>query len=366
MIEIGTIKELNKYSLTSEKVMEFYEKNWNRKTVLSNKEFYNWQFIKSNFEGFEDTCCIAIDEESNVIGVMGVNSRKFIFNNQELLSAELTTWIVCKKFQNKGVGPKIINYLKNKYDVLLGMGITDDAIAVYLRSGFRYISAIPRFIKVLDWGVVEPYAKYEPLAKKISKYWEGNKDSFPYVESDVTETVIDKIFKNFSINNNLFIRDYESIEWRYINHPEFEYEIKVIHSKKDKGEGAFISLRVEKSDENLKILHIIDIFGDNKDIPSAIEYSIEYAVKNNIGIVDFFSTNSMINSYFLKNGWFSLLDDKYFNFPHLFQPIELRNPATTSLIYWINKDNINNVESFFDISRLYITKEDCDFDRPNI
>jgi len=42
--------------------------------------------------------------------------------------------------------------------------------------------------------------------------------------------------------------------------------------------------------------------------------------------------------------------------------MELRSPPTTSLIYW-SRDNF---EDMADTSRLYITKQDADLDRPTM
>ena len=54
------------------------------------------------------------------------------------------------------------------------------------------------------------------------------------------------------------------------------------------------------------------------------------------------------------------IDDICFQFPHLFHPIEMRNPPTTSLIYWSK----NQFTEMADLSKLYISKQDADLDRP--
>jgi len=293
---------------------------------------------------------------------MGANERDFYLHAIEIKGAELTTWIVLDMYRNKGVGPKMISYLKNKYDILIGMGITDDALSVYLRSDFKYIKAIPRFMYVLNWTIVEKYGSIQPLAKKVHKSRMKGISNSLYNKLSVDKNQLDNIFEKFTNENNMFSRTYKSINWRYNKHPNFMYETCIIKSEDNSGDGVFIALRIENTDTELKVLHVIDFFGDEIDIVSGITYIIDYAKNNKITIIDFFSVNTNINKYFIDNGWFSLLDDTYFNFPHLFQPIELRTPATTSLIYWINK-KIKNYNTFFDMSKNYITKQDCDFDR---
>jgi hypothetical protein len=107
-------------------------------------------------------------------------------------------------------------------------------------------------------------------------------------------------------------------------------------------------------------LHITDLFGDEQALPLAIKFIENYAKKNNFALIDFYCTSTKIYRFMLCGGWFSVNDDMSFRFPHLFHPIEMRDPPTTSIIYWAK----SNFCSMTDFSRLYITKSDVDLDRP--
>ena len=357
MIQIGTPYTLN---IDSKKVSSFFKKEWIRPTALCNFNFYKWQFINVPNQDNIDNCCIAINENLDVIAVMGVNNREFIDNNNSVNAGELTTWIVKEEYRNKGIGPKMINFLTSKYEILVGMGISNDALPVYIRSGFKYLKAIPRYIKVMDWDKIAKYSEYDSNAKKVDKYYNKKRKETSFKTVSFTEKAFENISNSFSKSNNLFSRNYQYIEWRYLNHPVFEYDINIIQSERDSGYGVFIATRTEVSDNNLKILHIMDLFGDNKDIEAGISYILGFAKTHDIPIIDFFGTNSNLNSFLIKDGWFSIIDNDFFNFPHLFQPIELRKSATTSLIYWSKSDET----SLYDIGKLYLTKQDADFDRP--
>jgi hypothetical protein len=149
--------------------------------------------------------------------------------------------------------------------------------------------------------------------------------------------------------------------WRYNNHPIFKYkQFLVSNTKKIGSSQAFVALREELSVEHFKILHIMDFFGDDSSLSSALSFIEDYASKNNFDLIDFYCTASSIYRFMLNRGWFSINDDTCFQFPHLFHPIEMRSPPTTSLIYWSK----NNLSDIADISKLYITKQDIDLDRP--
>jgi hypothetical protein len=355
-IKVGTPFELN---INSEMVSHFFADEWNKSICLSDTTFYQWQFVSVPFQKEHDNCVVVVNDDNELLGVMGVNSRKFILNGEESNGAELTTWLIKEKYRNNGYVLKFINYLQNKYDVLIGMGITDAALAVYLRTGFHYLRAVPRYIKVIDWDGVEGISTHTPLAIKVDKYRNKHLSTKKYRVLNFNEKNIEIINREFYLENNLFSRDYKYIKWRYIEHPMFRYKLSIV-SGETSGYGVFISTRLEECANGLKVLHIIDMYGDEKDMMSAITYVVEQAKIADVSIIDYFGTNSKVNSFFIKSGWFSILDDEYFKFPHLFQPLELRNPATTSMIYWSKYDSAD----FLNLGKLYITKQDADFDRP--
>ncbi len=229
VITIGIPSELG---IKSEEVAAFYKDEWSRPITLGDMDFYRWQFMDVPHQELKDNCCVAVSD-GELVGVMGVNNRLFSMQNRVLNGAELTTWIVKESHRNKGIGPKIISCLQTKYDVLIGMGITEDALAVYLRNGFRYLRAIPRFIKVVDWEKIEPYVEYLPLAKKVDKYWSKQLVWKEYTAKELDEKRLKEVTFNFYEESHLFSREYEYLKWRYLDHPMFEYEVKVVFDKKD-------------------------------------------------------------------------------------------------------------------------------------
>ena len=347
-IEIGSASELN---IDVSAIASFYESNWARKIALSNEQFYTWQFCNApNKVG--DQCCVAING-SEILAVMGLTERPFFIENTKKIGVELTTWIVEENSRNLGLGPKMIDYLKSKYDVMFGMGISEQALPVYLRMGFKYLKSIPRFVRVLNHEVVTKFGYSTPLVKKLSKI---KVKTEKYTVVDASVDIVNEVFNNFTVSNNLFLRNYEWINWRYMEHPSFSYSVKVIESENN--ERCVVVYRVDDLEE-LKIIHCVDLLGDKNACLSAISFLEDKGLECNADIIDFYSTNTELNSLFIYKNWLSVLDCDFFDFPHLFHPIELRKPSTTSLIMWSKEGSL-----LYNIGKLYITKQDCDFDRP--
>lgn len=359
-IGIGFVHELG---VNSQLVQHFYAKNWKRKIAISEKFFYDWQFINNPNSNKKDHCVIAFDYDKNeVLGVMGLSKRNFLINGESLNGAELTTWVVNDHALGLGLGGKILKFIQSKFEVLIGMGISENALPIYMKSGFRYMKHIPRFVKVLNFERIKDYAIFTNLAISLVAKSKKNKYT-PYCVNNVTSDIYSKFYSNQKNKLNLFSRDNQYRLWRYDDHPTFNYKQFIVkNSAEEDSPAVFVAFREELSIKNLKILHVTDLFGDSNSLPSAISFLENYSAINNFDAIDFYCTSSNIYRFLLVNGWFSIVDDTCFQFPHLFHPIEMRNPPTTSLIYWSK----NKLTELADISRLYITKQDVDLDRPII
>jgi hypothetical protein len=358
-LSFGSVNDMR---IDSNRVAKFYATNWERAISLTEERFYNWQFKSLPLSIGNDNCVIAYDSDKGVIaGVMGLNDRPFYLGGQQRHGAELTTWVVSDSYRNVGAGPKMLSHIQDNHDVLIGMGISAMALPVYLRSGFRYLGAIPRFVRVYDFDAVARVAKCDPLAKKLARQWLGGFPQTPYRTSEFAADDADALFARLTREFNLFARDAKHLAWRYANHPTFNYRIFFVRPEAAQGV-AFVALRKETAIPDLSIYHVTDCIGDDSAMEAAFSCVDDLCLREGVHVADFFCTSTKVNRYPLSRGWFSTLDDRYFAFPHLFHPLEVRTPPTTSLVYWAKRD----FAEMCDFSRLYISKQDADLDRPTL
>ncbi|SKB00379.1 hypothetical protein SAMN05421862_11584 [Pseudomonas extremaustralis] len=358
-IIVGTACDLD---VDSSALCEFYDKNWKRRIALMEPAFHNWQFKYAPDCNSMNNCIVALDGDTReVAGVMGLTPRAFNMNGSQTKGAELTTWVVSEKFRGSGAGAKILSYTMESYDVLIGMGISNMALPIYVRSGFRYLHAIPRFVRVRNFGAIEKIATFDKLAKKIGHTNIGNRKQAEYVASSVLPQDAEHITNKARDRLNFFNRDARNLQWRYTDHPSFKYELFSITDKQSDS-SALVVVRREESVPGIRICHVLDVIGEEQAMHAAFAFIDDFCEEQNIDFADFYCTAASVNKYPLSMGWFSTLDDKYLAVPHLFHPVELRSPATTSLIYWAQ----NSMIDMCDFSKLYITKQDADFDRPTL
>lgn len=351
-LDIGFASDLG---VSPELIQKFYQNEWKRKIALSDNNFYSWQFINPPKNEKKDSCVVAI-RKGKILGVMGLNKRDFILSNILYSGAELTTWVVAEDNLKGGVGAKILHFILKKFDVLIGMGISEDALSIYLRSGFRYLNSIPRFVKIIAAEKMLQLSDCTDYAKKIikKKLTEPEKYSYEMLSWRNEKSAP-------SISGNHFVRNLDHLIWRYEDHPYFDYKTFKVKLPSKQSEYIYVVLREEVT-QDIRIIHIIDILGDESGYLTALKFAEFYAIENFFWAVDCFSTFGGLNKYLISQGWLSCVDDFYISVPYLFHPLEIRNPPTTSLIYWSR----HNFDDMCDISQLYITKQDADLDRPTI
>lgn len=352
-LEYGTASELG---LEPELVMSFYNTHWPRKVALGTSDFYDWQLKRAPAAAGKDHCMVAYDRESRAMaGIMGFNPRPFHLSGRTVKGGELTTWVVDARFRGEGVGYKILAELQRRYDVLTAMSISGLALPVFLRAGFKYLRHIPRFVRVHDFEAVAKVAKVTPLAEKLAAAWL----ELPRVEHAAAEGLegAEQIVQAAASGYNFMARDIAHLNWRYRYHPGFTYRTFVVRGTAG---SCFVALREELSVEGLRLVHVTDMLGDDDGVRAAIAFVDDYCRSNGMHAVDFFCTSPRITRFLVAHGWFSVLDHEFFQFPHLFHPVDVRTPATSSFAYYCRSDP----ETMSDLSRLYVTKSDADLDRP--
>jgi hypothetical protein len=344
------------FDISVEQVSAFYGENWPRRIALALPSFYRWQFAESPDANGRDHCCVAIGEDGGIVGVMGLHPQKFRLDGECRHGAALTTWVASRK--GVGIGARMLEHLQNRYDVLLGTGITAAALPLYLAAGFRYVASIPRFLKVFRPETIETFGASDRLGRKLMRYW-APRDSFSGRVAEVSDwSGAAGVVAEALDGANHYARSASHLEWRFCRHPVFPYRCFIVES--DAGR-AFVVLKIEILPE-FSIANVVECCADDRMMPTAIEFIESYCLHHAVDVADFYCTSTRHGGWFMKKQWFSILDDKALQFPHLFYPVELRSPPTTSLIAWSRGDALG----LLDIGKLYLTKADLDLDRPTL
>jgi GNAT superfamily N-acetyltransferase len=357
--QVGTMRvgEADELGVGAADITRFIATNWPRRVAISQPEFYEWQFRASPENDGRDHSIVLADDSGEIHGFMGLNRRRFWLGRRKLAGAELTTWVISPAAQGLGLSLMMLELLQRRYDVLLGTGIGDAALPLYLRTGFRYLRYLPRYVRVLHPEAVAAISAMSTLGKRlIRQYSASPRTSFESrrLQLEDTTAAIERLRDEF----NGFDRDAATLTWRYLRHPEFRYEAYLVRS----AEGTLVVILREDATAALKIVHVIDVFGDLRELSAAIQFIEDFCRERNADCADFFCASDRLGHVFRYSGWFSTVDDPWIQIPHLFHPVEMWSPPTTSVIMWSGVNPCALLEQ----ARLYVTKGDCDLDRPTM
>lgn len=335
-----------------EEIAAFYDEHWPRKMALGLPGFTRWQFVDAPEQ--KDLCSVCVSVAgSQLLGAMGLHERSFMLNGKRLRGAELTTWIVAPDAKGKGLGPRMLDHLQSTFDVMLGSGISDEALNVYLRKGFSYWRHIPRFFRVWDIEAVRPYSEIAPLGQKLAKHRMGAVTADEGGARRISAGDAAAPDRGLS-DKNAYVRDRAHMVWRYDQHPVYEYETYAIGD-------AHVVLRRDAI-PGMPFAHVIEIGAEADEMPAVMAFLEFYARDRGLAAMDFTCTSSDFGRHFIASGWFSSVDEPMFAFLNLFHPPELRDPQTTSLIYWARDAQAQ----LADLGRMHVVKGDLDLDRPTL
>lgn len=333
----------------------FYGAEWGRSTPLTDHDFYRWQFLDAPASAGESHFVVAKDADGIILGAAGLTPRPFFVknNNEVICGAELTSLLVSRAARGKKVSSGIMDFCQRHFEFIFASGISQSGLPAYVSRGFRYFSEISRFVRVINKEKIKAYFGDQGFYARYEFVPSG--EAYRAQELD-RASLVDEALPQIQWSG--FVRDAAHLTWRYFDHPYFDYQCFTV-STPDGSDTAFVALRVDRL-EPFTVMHVLDVFGDEAAFPCALSFIDSFAQEASVDAVDFYSVNSTLNSYFLSSGWFNLSDAFMLNFPHLFHPIDLREPPTGSYVIWAK----GNDPSFFDFGQLYISKQDANLDRP--
>lgn len=334
-------------NLTVDQVTDFIGANWLRPTILSDRDFYRWQFLDPVGNGGSDHCVVAM-VDGQIVGYLGLNKRLFNAGGKLLNGAELTTWIVKEESRGTGVAKGMLELIKSNFDIAYGANITKDAVRAYIRMGFQFIREVPRLLRIYDFDKMAALGTLDAVIPKVYKVPARQPVAGSFASVDIADIG--------GAWPDRFDRSGGNLLWRYKNHPIYRYEAIRLPSE------VTVIYRIEEV-ASVRIMIPADILCTALPGPSVVEGLDDFARANGIDLIDYFSTNSALNAALVEAGFISCLDLRDFvDLAYLYNPLEVKSSKSYSLISYLS-DRI--ARDGLDINNLHITKADCDLDRPN-
>lgn len=354
-VRIATAAEAG---LADDELADFYRTHWARPIALSRADFTGWQMSAAPGAEGRNHSVVAMTGKQ-IVAVMGAHPAAFVHRGEVMPGAELTTWIVAPEARGMGIGRRILGFLQERHQVLLGSGISAAARPLYLAAGFALLAHVPRFFHVADFDLIRHFVDAPTPALSLTQRRQADAPAVGWTATPTSAASLASLATLPGLSH--LRRDAARLDWRHDRHPIFHYQAFLVHDADAPGAGAGVILRADLIN-GVAIMHMVDLFGDAADLSAALAFVECEARNRNAAFVDFSGTNGSLVGLIRARGWSSAVDDPLVELPSLFHPVELRRPATTSLAIWSARGR----ETLFDFGRLHLTKADLDLDRPTL
>ncbi len=244
-------------------IMQFIDENWKKGHILArDREFFEWQFVENN----QVNVFLGIDDETGKIyGMQGV----IRYNHSLNPDVTGSIWKAIKS-SNPKLGMDISDYSTQQLNVryIIGAGVSEKAI----RLG-RILGGTP--IAMEHYYRLGNYENYRIAVVKNKKIPEIEDTGFR-LEPILSSEEMKQIISPEALATHIMSKDYAYIQWRYFEHPIYQYDVWKILNKEKIAHSVLITR--EESARGRKIGKIIDFYGDIDDL-GQITYALDGLIK---------------------------------------------------------------------------------------
>lgn len=341
------------------KLKEFYDRNYRKGYVLGDLKLFNWMF--KNNGGFVATLSnkgtvAAHQGHVPIVFTDGVNDYK------GFISASTMTDI---NYRRMGLMSYLREDVQSNYEMAASIGGSPLGVKLYTAMGYKFYGVLKRMVGVVDDSLAKGISKNN---EKIKKTVEANDIKNPGVKQiarfEEISSELDKLTNDVLRKNNYFgvKRDWEFLDWRYVEHPYFDYKRFGLWANDELQ--AVVVFRHEVVENVGKIIRIVENIG-HEDVLRELISSVllKDEVLEGVAWVDWYCSSQVISDILRPLGFLSSEELNPIIFPHFCSPVDYFKKEYP-FMFWAKNDDLFK-KAPTNLEHWYVTKGDGDADRPN-
>ena len=341
-------------------VREFFARMYRPDYVLATDEaLLRWQFggIAAAESGRYNIKLALVDR--TLAGCLGYIPVQVGLAGRILRGAWTANWMVDPAQRRMGLGPLLMAELVRQHDITLVAGASVAARQMLPRLGFTPLGELRRYICIIDprvtaaltgsdrtlWPVLPTSGRIGPPVAAIKKV-------------DRFETAVDSLWDSvWGTQGAGTRRSAAFLNWRYADHPRFEYRLFQGHNgDRITGLAAYRVEDVHSVPARIgRVVELVSMAGLEEELLRDI---LADAREQNVALLDLFCSSARLAPALQRSGWLSE-DAMPAEIPMLFQP---PIPGRRTIPFLAN---LRKSSGCADIEQWYVTKGDGDQDRPN-
>ena len=335
----------------AKELRDFFARVYRPDHPLASTKFFNWYLTSSPFSRDNRICSMVALRGEDIVGHCGFLPVKISVDQKVKDGLWAANLFVHPNHRRQGIGQLLIDAVTREAPIALDIGASPTAEGILEKCGWSHMGTLERIIAVIDGKATEslsPGCQFSPVLplKKTLNIVKGRKFT---AEADILWREFGKIIRCGTLRNSSFLN------WRYVNHPFFKYDI-FFSSSRLLLRGYAVT-RIEKvKDRTERVMRIVEFVSLPDSFEDLYFGLIEHAHKERVAFTDFFCSSKKYILNFERFG--SIVLNNSVNVPRLFNPLV---PGK----YGISFNLYGSPDLTASMDEWYVTAGDSDQDRPN-
>ncbi|MDD9900312.1 MAG: GNAT family N-acetyltransferase [Alphaproteobacteria bacterium] len=351
----------------TEAIIDFFKENWGAQHLMARRpEFLAWQFSNDR-NPLSDTggiSALTVWDGARLVGMQGLIYTDFSVRGENMPGVWLCNLMAAPDYKSKGVGVLLMDGVHRiGAKVIATSGINPELYPFYKKLRYICCDALPRYIRIPDAGRFRTLtglaADVLPAPGIVAPQHVTQEERFgPDWDA----------FFNRHVAGDAYIgvkRDAEYMNWRYAEHPDFNYRILACRDGKTL-RGALVYRMERVRDKEDCVMRIVEFYAaSEKEALQLARAADRVACDESACFIDFYALNFSHVSALAQAGWYTdakTTPDIFAGTPSLFQPLDLQPRDVRSALRIL--DPAYTQETSLQ-DNLCITRADGDQDRPN-
>ena len=366
-------------------LMQFIGAHWRAGHILSRDEsLLRWQFAPALLPGQNPpspTVLLAWCEGA-IAGMLGLTGFALNVNGERYPALWLSHMFASPEHRGRNVALRLLWAARDLgSQAVATLGANAIATRLLTRLGFAVLPDLPRWVGVFDPAraaalihTADAAVSLEEAERLCADHGAvtppaaGSDNDFRAITwSCETAAQWDRCWRERLAPRLVgTTRDAAYLEWRYVAHPRFTYEVRFARRDLDGEVDGLMVCRVEQvRDQAARVLRIVEFLASPASAPSLLRSIVEIGRTSNVAFADFHCSSAPYAQALMGIG-FRLQTRAPGTpvFPTRFQPLE-GGEAPMSPLVQLPPAWRGPLQGLLEEGRVYITKSDGDQDRPN-
>lgn len=364
---------------------QFFDECWRPGHILARDEaLLRWQYdaARATVGKWPGPTILLAKRAERIVGLLGLICTPVNLGGQTTPAAWMAILLAIPEMRRYGVGLRLLQALPDMgFQAIFVLGINDQVKRIYRGLGYEILEDMPRWVGVMDGPSAVQLV--DENGGPASRSWcesgllhDGTSDDIAgdHRVEVVTETMPpdwDEAWRSvFAPRLVCTSRDTAYLKWRYLRHPTFCYEVRLVRMARGGAVGGLAVWRIEQiRDRQDRVLRLVEFLALPEAAAVLARAVVQGARDGGVTFADFYCTSASVAEPLEAVGFRRESSEAgALAFPSRFQPLE---PGRFKLqgAFWMAPEAYRLLpgesRSLLGSNLFYATKSDGDMDRPN-